>query len=102
MACELIAASYNLVFVDQISSRPGAMDPPSSGGQGLTAVLHGLTASIPAPGSRALKMSQSRRGIPHDFSGTCCVYRITSYQQRYAGDISKSRVKESKNRSWRT
>ena len=91
MACELIAASYNLIFVDQILIEDRrSWIRPLLFVMGMTAVLHMLVAVIQRRSLRDLKLSVA---VVHSSRFLWHVLRlpITFYQQRYAGDIS-SRV----------
>jgi NHLM bacteriocin system ABC transporter peptidase/ATP-binding protein len=91
MACELIAASYNLIFVDQILiENRWSWIRPLLFIMGLTAVLHALVAVIQRRSLRELKLSVA---VVYSSKFLWHVLRlpITFYQQRYAGDIS-SRV----------
>ena len=91
MACELIAASYNLIFVDQILIEDRrSWIRPLLFIMGLTALLHVLVAVIQRRALRDLKLSVA---VVHSSKFLWHVLRlpITFYQQRYAGDIS-SRV----------
>ena len=91
MVCELVAATYNLVFVDQILIEERlAWIRPLLLAMGVTAAFRVLSGLLQLNALRRLKLSLA---VVHSSKFLWHVLRLpfTFYQQRYVGDVS-SRV----------